>query len=267
MKTRIIAGLVALPVLIFILLANPEIFTVAVAIISLIGLLEFYKCTGVANSKLLVAAGIIATVFMFVREYFWLTLYGAELPLFVIILFLLVLTGHKKINITHAALALFGVFYVAGLFLYAVKIKMYYLGGLYIWLVVLGAFMTDTFAYFTGVFLGKHKLCPEISPKKTVEGAIGGIVGCGLSFIVYGIILEKCFNLDVNYVNIFILGMIASVVSMIGDLSASIIKRHFGIKDYGNLIPGHGGILDRCDSLIMVAPVVYYFIILIGIIK
>ena len=267
MKTRIIAGLVALPLLIFILLANPEIFTVAVVILSIIGLLEFYKCTGVAQSKLLVITGVIATIYMFAKEYFWLTLYGAELPIILLVLFLLVLAGHKKINITHAALALFGVFYVAGLFLYAVKIKLYYLGTLYIWLVVLGAFMTDTFAYFTGVFLGKHKLCPEISPKKTVEGAVGGIIGCGLSFIVYGIILEKCFGLDISYVKIFLLGMVASVVSMIGDLSVSIIKRHFHIKDYGNLIPGHGGILDRCDSLIMVAPVVYYFIILFGIIK
>lgn len=267
MKTRIIAGLVALPVLIFILLAGPEIFTVAVAVLSLIGLWEFYKCTGIAQSKLLVATGIIATIYMFAKEYFWLTLYGAELPILLLVLFVLVLAGHKKINVTHAALTVFGVMYVAGLFLYAVKIKMYYLGTFYIWLVVLGAFMTDTFAYFSGVFLGKHKLCPEISPKKTVEGAIGGIIGCGLSFIVYGIILQKYFGLDISYVKIFVLGMVASVVSMIGDLSASIIKRHFGIKDYGNLIPGHGGILDRCDSLIMVAPVVYYFVVLIGIIK
>lgn len=125
----------------------------------------------------------------------------------------------------------------------------------YVWLVYIIAFGSDTFAYFTGRAFGRRKLYPEVSPNKTVEGAIGGIVGCTVISIIY-------FNyLGINkYFYIIIFSICASVFSMVGDLSASKIKREFGIKDYGNFLPGHGGILDRFDSVLFVAPVVYYFV-------
>ena len=126
-----------------------------------------------------------------------------------------------------------------------------------IWLIFIGAFLADTGAYFVGIFFGRHKLCPEISPKKTVEGAFGGVLGGVVFYIVYGLILKYAFNFSVRFASLALMGVIISVISEIGDLSASIIKRHYGIKDYGTLFPGHGGILDRCDSVIMVAPAVY----------
>ena len=129
----------------------------------------------------------------------------------------------------------------------------------------IGAFATDTFAYFTGVFFGKYKLCPEISPKKTIEGSVGGTVGCIALLMTYGLLLEKTFMVDVSYTKLAVLGVIVSPVSQIGDLTASIIKRKFGIKDYGNLFPGHGGILDRLDSVIAVAPLVYIYLNIVGI--
>ncbi|MGD9569721.1 MAG: phosphatidate cytidylyltransferase [Sedimentibacter sp.] len=125
----------------------------------------------------------------------------------------------------------------------------------YVWLVYIIAFGSDTFAYFTGKMFGKHKLYPEVSPNKTIEGAIGGIIGCTIISLFY-------FDyLRINkYISIIIFSVSASVFSMVGDLAASKIKRENGIKDFGYILPGHGGILDRFDSVLFVAPIVYYFI-------
>jgi phosphatidate cytidylyltransferase len=127
----------------------------------------------------------------------------------------------------------------------------------FVWLVYIIAFGSDTFAYFTGKFFGKNKLYPEVSPNKTIEGAIGGIIGSTILSIIY-------FNyLSINkYFYIIIFSVSASIFSMAGDLTASKIKREFGIKDFGYLLPGHGGIMDRFDSVLFVAPAVYYFITL-----
>ena len=115
--------------------------------------------------------------------------------------------------------------------------------------------MTDIFAYFTGRFLGKHKLIPAVSPKKTVEGSIGGIIFCVISTIVFGLIVENFFigSGKANYIVLAVSGIFISVVSQMGDLIMSVIKRHYGIKDYGKLFPGHGGILDRFDSVMAVS--------------
>ena len=128
-------------------------------------------------------------------------------------------------------------------------------GSEYVWLVYTIAFGSDTFAYFTGKLFGKRKLYPQVSPNKTLEGAIGGIIGCAIISILY-------FNyLSINkLIYIIIFSICASVFSIVGDLSASKIKREFGIKDFGNILPGHGGILDRFDSVLFVAPIVYYFV-------
>ena len=133
-------------------------------------------------------------------------------------------------------------------------------GGEYIFgLVLVASWVTDTMAYFTGRVLGKHKLCPKISPKKTIEGAIGGTVFCALAFLLYGFIVEKAFGKTANYGMLFLFGAILSIVSQFGDLVLSYIKREHGIKDYGNIMPGHGGVLDRFDSVIAVAPFLLLF--------
>ena len=126
--------------------------------------------------------------------------------------------------------------------------------GFYLFLLVfIAAWVTDTFAYFTGVFFGKHKLVPRISPKKTIEGSIGGIVFCVLSFWVYGLILANCFDVSVNMPVLLVLGFVMSIISQLGDLIASAIKRSYDIKDYGSLFPGHGGVLDRFDSIMILS--------------
>lgn len=127
-----------------------------------------------------------------------------------------------------------------------------------IWLIFLSAFGSDICAYFTGVFLGKHKLCPNLSPKKTIEGAVGGVIGSAIVCALFG-----HFVVPELTIHCLIIGLVGSVLSMCGDLTASAYKRQMGIKDYGNLIPGHGGIMDRFDSVLYTAPVVYYYIMFV----
>ncbi len=126
--------------------------------------------------------------------------------------------------------------------------------GKYVYLLVLfGGWMSDTFAYFTGMAIGKHKLCPAISPKKTVEGSIGGVVANMITFAGYGFVLDHFFNIPANLAFFAILGALFSAVGQFGDLFASAIKRHYGVKDYGKLFPGHGGVMDRFDSTLAIA--------------
>ena len=146
-------------------------------------------------------------------------------------------------------------FYICGGFTSIVLLRDFQNIGMYLFMLIfVGAWMTDIFAYFVGRFFGKHKLIPEISPKKTVEGSIGGIVFCSLSFVLYGFILSYFTSISlVSYIVLGVVGVIISIVSQIGDLTMSQIKRQFGVKDYGKIFPGHGGMLDRFDSILAVA--------------
>ena len=125
---------------------------------------------------------------------------------------------------------------------------------------LVGAFMSDTGAYFMGRACGRHKLCPLVSPNKTVEGSVGGFIGSVVGMIVYHLIVKATIQLDLGWVMIIVLGLVGSLLGQIGDLSFSVIKREYGIKDYGAIFPGHGGVLDRFDSVLFVSPA-YYLII------
>ena len=130
------------------------------------------------------------------------------------------------------------------------------------------AWITDAMAYFVGSFCGKHKLCPNISPKKTVEGAIGGVVGCTIATVVlYAVFTNLIFETkENNYLAVVLITIFLSIISMCGDLTASVIKRNFGIKDFGKIIPGHGGIMDRFDSLIFVVAAFYAIFNIFGVV-
>ena len=132
-------------------------------------------------------------------------------------------------------------------------------GKVYIWMIFVIAFLTDTFAYFVGRFLGRHKLAPAISPKKTIEGSIGGIVFAVAGMIAYGVVMEQVFHLSLPIVTLIIVGVLGSVAGQCGDLAASMIKRHCDVKDFGKILPGHGGVLDRFDSILFVLPIVYVY--------
>ena len=265
MKTRIITGLVLIPLLVIVLLSNIHIIAAAVTIVSVLGLSEFFKATDLKKHKGLCLLGYMAAVVFCLRTYISVGVYMLLFYVGMVTVFVLMLKNHKTLSVTDGGLMIFGTIYIPLLLSTLIDIGGLQYGKFLLWIVFIGAFATDTFAYFTGVFFGKHKLCPEISPKKTIEGSIGGTVGCIVLLLLYGLLLDKVFEMDINYVKLTILGVIASPVSQIGDLTASIIKRKFGVKDYGNLFPGHGGILDRLDSVIAVAPLVYIYLNMVGI--
>lgn len=181
----------------------------------------------------------------------------------ILILMLTMLFGHKKITFVDICSCGAATFVIPTALSCIIPTRyMYenYLPGVFLIVYLLFcAWLGDSGAFFVGTFLGKHKLCPEISPKKTVEGMIGGIVTVGVAVtvqcLVYNLILPS--TIKMNYSVIIPIGMVASVVGVLGDLSASVIKRQYNVKDFGNLMPGHGGILDRFDSVLFVAPFIY----------
>ena len=162
---------------------------------------------------------------------------------------------HRKLSDAMATIT--GIFYVVFFSFHVTLVEQTDFSNM-VWLIVITAFGTDIMAYFSGYLLGKHKLCPKISPKKTIEGSIGGILG---SVILSG--LFGYFFMPEVLIHCMIIGVLGGIVSQFGDLTASVFKRKMGIKDYGNLIPGHGGILDRFDSVLFTGPMVYYYIVLI----
>ncbi len=176
---------------------------------------------------------------------------------YLIYLFTVTVFAKGTIRFEQTASVFTAVLYVVITFSSIVALR-YIPGGKYIYLLTfLGPWVSDTFAYFCGRLFGKHKLIPEVSPKKTVEGSIGGIIFTAVGFVVYGMIVNHItdYALGLTYIPLALTGMIVSVISQIGDLSASLIKRNYGIKDYGFIFPGHGGVLDRFDSVLLTAPV------------
>ena len=144
-----------------------------------------------------------------------------------------------------------------------VRIQSWEKGRFFILIPFVMAFLSDTGAYFAGLRFGKNKLAPVISPKKTIEGVIGGVVGAILGMLLFSLILDAFFKLEINYYAALLYGVAGSCAAVFGDLCFSVVKRQTGIKDYGNLIPGHGGILDRFDSMMIVAPLAEILLLLV----
>jgi phosphatidate cytidylyltransferase len=173
-------------------------------------------------------------------------------------LFCFLMFSDGKYSIKDVSVTLLGMMYIPFLFSFFTLTRQMEDGYLYIWLILIGACATDTFAFFTGLAIGRVKIVPKISPKKTLEGCIGGAAGCVIAMTIFGACFRNEF--DVPLVHFAILGILCGIISQLGDWSASVIKRAVGIKDYGNIIPGHGGVLDRIDSILFTAPAVYFYI-------
>ena len=269
MLKRIIYGLLAGIAVIFIIIALPKFVSKLIVTALAVGAMhEYIKTIETMGYKPLKAVSYLScSALLFVGNFNLLSIYkwtGILAGLFVMgSLIYACFMRKEKTSITDIAFTFFGILYVT--FLLSFLLKVLYMdvngadvGKFIIWFVLFGACLTDAFAYFIGSKFGKHKLCPHISPKKSVEGAIGGIVGCILSFLVYSFVLNKYCGFSIEYLSMVFIAIAISVFSQFGDLVASSIKRNANIKDFGNFLPGHGGILDRIDSILFVAPVTYY---------
>lgn len=261
MKTRILSGIVGIAVLVPVLyFSGTVVLPIALALLSLLASYEIASAVGTKGKWQLLIPSFLYALSLpllthFTREdtHKYVLIAAFLTLLYVLVCFAAMVLSNGKVRFSLVAQAVLGTLY-ATVGLSAVGYLRILPDGAYIYgLAFVGAWVTDTMAYFTGVFFGKHKLCPAISPKKTVEGSLGGIVFCILGFMLYGFIMQRAFAQTPNYLMLAIGGALSSVISQIGDLTASLIKREHGVKDFGKLMPGHGGVLDRFDSIIAVA--------------
>lgn len=258
MAQRIISSIIALPILLFFVLKGGVVLSIGACAISLIGLYEFYKSFKVKNINPMSIVGYIFTVLTFLVLYLTNEIsYLLLILTSMVIIMLIQLVFSSKHTIEDVAITVLGFMYISISFshiLLITKLSIDYV----IWLVFIIAWGSDTFAYFIGKAFGKKKLIPAVSPNKTIAGSIGGIFG---SMTLCG--LFAYFLIPSYIVYVILLGAIAAMISQIGDLIASKIKRINEIKDFGNIMPGHGGVLDRFDSILMTSPIVYYFIFIL----
>lgn len=257
MKTRIISGLIGIAILLGVVNLGGIVFSLTVLLITLVGLKEYKNAIESLKEQeipnwinYLFALTLFGLVFFEKTNYIQMGIYSYILLLLLIFLF------SKKSSLKDIALTVFGGFYVVFL-IYHIY---FFNDSKYIWYVFITSWGSDTFAYFTGKFLGKNKLWPEVSPNKTIEGSIGGLFGATLLAFLFA----KYYIEDVE-VSILVIVFVGAILSQMGDLIASKIKRLVGIKDYGNLMPGHGGVLDRFDSIIFISPFIYYMFKLLDI--
>ena len=273
MKKRIITAIVVLlifvPALVF---SDTPALPILLAICSVISVYELFSCVGYRKSLALsLPFYIVALGLPFFARYckdldliFKVSI--ALSILFVLYGFATTIFSHGKYSVENVAMAEIGCFYALVGFNAMIIMRDYFSGGAYLLpLVFIGAWITDTFAYFCGLLfgrVGKHKLIPDISPKKTVEGSIGGMIFCVIAVTLYGFLIAEFVPSIISMTKLWIavlLGLFLSIVAQIGDLSMSLLKRHYGIKDFGKIFPGHGGMLDRFDSVIAVSALLFVF--------
>jgi len=266
MKTRIIVAVVLLPLLLICLLALPKICTaVLVGLMCAVAAYELLWGTGLVKLVRLVAYTAVMAFLTALWCHYGKS-YGAAVLgtlIFAAALFGEMLAAKGELPFEKVAVCFAGGVIIPVLLTALVRIMSGEMGRFFVLLPFLLAFTSDSGAYFAGRFLGKHKLAPVISPNKTVEGVAGGVIGAIVGMLIYCLVLDLFFRFRVNYLFALTYGILGSLSAVFGDLAFSAIKRQTGIKDYGNLLPGHGGVLDRFDSMVIVAPLTEALLILI----
>lgn len=256
--TRLISGIVLVALMLATIIPGGTVLFVANMLISLIGVYELYKVLGLEKS-LPGVTGYMATISYYVLLFTQKTQYITIL----FIVFLIVLLAqyvfmfpqYKTEQVSNAIMCML---YAGVLLSYIYIVREGNNGAYTVWLIFLCSWASDTCAYVAGVAFGKHKMAPVLSPKKSIEGAVGGVVGAAVLGAIYAAVFIDKIQLSANPVMAFaVICAVGALISMVGDLAASAIKRNHNIKDYGTLIPGHGGIMDRFDSVIYVAPIIW----------
>lgn len=265
---RIITAVIGIPIAIYIINYGAWLFTAAIVFLAVVAWHEFCKMMQAKNIKVQYSFGLIGV-------FFALGCIGLgnsqEVAMVILLIVLLVMVktviSHADYSMTDAAFTVMGTLYVSLPFSHLLLLRFTYqyeyiptvfgslsTGAAYLWLAFLGTWASDTFAYFVGSMLGRHKLCPAISPGKTLEGAAGGLAGSIVGVAVIGGLI------GLPLFHSLIIGLLVGIAAPVGDLVESALKRFAGVKDSGNILPGHGGVLDRFDAIMFSVPVVYYYI-------
>lgn len=255
-NSRYIGALVLAPLLIFVLLGGLplKLFTIA---LSVCGLYEVYHALSTKEIKSIpIISYALLIAYYLLNNNFESMMYILVIAM---VLSLIIPIIDLKYSFMDVSVTFLGFVYVVILFSFIPLVNSKIHGEYLVWLIFIGAWLSDTAAYYFGKYLGKHKLCPKVSPKKTIEGSIGGFLGGTLGCGIFGIVVSS-YVPEVSVIHFFLIGALCGIMGQFGDLVASSIKRYVGLKDYSNLIPGHGGILDRFDSILFNAVVVFYYL-------
>ncbi len=269
MKTRIIAAVALLPLLLVVILALPAVYTaILVGLMAAVGAYEFLWRTKLVKQLRLVVYSVIFATLVPVwcclgQDPLW---GSVGLLAFSCMMFAELLLSKAKLPVQSIALCFVGAILLPYFLSALVRLRVLPAGKFYILIPFVLAFLSDTGAYFAGCALGKHKLAPTISPNKTVEGVVGGVLGAVVGMLLFCLVVDIGFQQEAKYLYALIYGVAGSLAGVFGDLCFSAVKRQTGIKDYGNLIPGHGGVLDRFDSVMIVAPLTEILILLIPVV-
>ena len=266
MKTRVISAVILLPILLAVVLAAPKALTAFLfGVMAAIAAYELLYGTGLVKHVRLVAYSAVMAFLVVIWSANGMPQNLAVLGLlvFFIVLFAEMMASHVKIQFEHLALCFAAGVIIPFMLSSLVRIHVMYNGRHMILVPFIIAMLSDTGAYFAGRALGRHKLAPVISPKKTIEGVAGGVLAAVVGMLIYSLVLDLAFDFNVSYGYAVIYAVLGSAVGVFGDLCFSVIKRQTGIKDYGNLIPGHGGILDRFDSMMLVGPLTEALLLMI----
>ena len=260
---RILTGIIGLPIVALILIyGNIYVIDVLFSVVALIAIHEYFNSFKEKHKPVrwigYMSCILIAFLHIIPKEYYLYTL-ALSICVSMAVLFIKVVFSNMKITVEDIMITFFGMIYVVMFLSFIPLLYGVEYGKYLIWVILIAAWGTDTCAYFVGCKFGKHKFS-QISPKKSIEGCIGGTVGSMILVLLYAFALNRLVGLEISYIYISPIALVLSALSQIGDLSASSIKRTMGIKDFGNLIPGHGGMLDRIDSIIFIAPFAYFLL-------
>ena len=264
MGLRILTGLIGAPLLLLFIFKGGIFFAGLVFTLVTIGIWEYGKMVTTKGYQFQTILVMLSAWVMIITCYLnfkdWAS-FG--LMLIFLCIFFLAIVKYPRYEVSDIAVHFLGVIYIGWTMSHLLLLNRMEEGTLLILYLFFAIWSSDSGAYFAGKFLGKHKLCPKISPKKSVEGSIGGVIGVVTFITLYCKLLLAQWVPAFGQVPVWayiLFGLACGIMSQVGDLTASLIKRHFGIKDYGKIFPGHGGVLDRFDSLIFVAPATYFFL-------
>ena len=258
-KTRLISGIILVIIALAVIITGGDVLLGVTAIISVIGMFELYRVFKMEKTLASMLSYMVALVYFLNLRFMFLPDVMILAIGFLILLLAVYVFTYPKYHANQIMAAFFGLFYVAVMLSFIYQTRMLDAGKYLVWLIFLCSWGSDTCAYCVGVLFGKHKMSPVLSPKKSIEGAVGGVVGAALLTALYGYVFKTQMTIELTEVWMLAgVSAVGALISMVGDLAASAIKRNYDIKDYGKLIPGHGGILDRFDSVIITAPIIFF---------